>query len=107
MPFRRAQPMPHCSSSRMHSGPCSQRSRASGSLHSPRPAVERVVEMMAPMVGRFGAERHRDRHLRHHGGAAAPIRLRSMRNTRHPARAASIAAYIPAPPAPITSTSVS
>src|SRR5216684_221299 len=36
-----------------------------------------------------------------------PIRLRSARTTAAPARAASRAAYMPAPPAPITRTSVS
>src|SRR6266852_5770437 len=36
-----------------------------------------------------------------------PIRLRSARTTAAPARAASSAAYMPAPPAPITRTSVS
>ncbi len=38
----------------------------------PAPCLERVVVMVAPMVRRLGAERHGDRHLRHHGGAAAP-----------------------------------
>jgi hypothetical protein len=32
---------------------------------------ERVVVMMAPVVGRLRAERDRHRHLRHDGGAAA------------------------------------
>ena len=32
---------------------------------------ERVLVVMAPVVRRLGAERDRDRHLRHHGGAAA------------------------------------
>ena len=36
-----------------------------------------------------------------------PIRLRSARNTLQPARAASIAAYMPAPPDPMIRTSVS
>src|SRR6516162_3154751 len=36
-----------------------------------------------------------------------PIRLRSARTTAAPVRAASRAAYMPAPPAPITRTSVS
>ena len=34
--------------------------------------LERVVVVVAPMVGRLRAERDRDRHLRHDGGAAAP-----------------------------------
>ena len=33
--------------------------------------VERVVVVIAPVVRRLRAERDRDRHLRHHGGAAA------------------------------------
>ena len=37
----------------------------------PAAGVERVVVVVAPVVGRLRAERHRDRHLRHHGGAAA------------------------------------
>src|SRR5262245_4435641 len=36
-----------------------------------------------------------------------PIRLRSIRNTEAPWRAAAIAAYMPAPPEPMTRTSVS
>jgi hypothetical protein len=38
----------------------------------PATGFERVVVVVAPMVGDFFAERHRDRHLRHDGGAAAP-----------------------------------
>ena len=37
----------------------------------PAAGGERVLIVMAPVVGRLGAERHRDRHLRHHGRAAA------------------------------------
>ena len=33
--------------------------------------LERVVVVVTPMIGRLGAERDGDRHLRHHGGAAA------------------------------------
>ena len=70
-PSLRAQPTPHASISRMQSGPSSHSSRDSGSSHSPRPAVSVSSIMMAPVVGRLGAERDRDRHLRHHGRAAA------------------------------------
>ena len=53
------------------SGPCSHSSRASRSSHRPRPARERVGEMMAPMIRHLLAQRDRDRHLRHDRGAAA------------------------------------
>ena len=38
----------------------------------PAAGFERVVVVVAPVVGDFLAERDRDRHLRHDGGAAAP-----------------------------------
>ena len=38
----------------------------------PAAGFERVVVVVAPVVGRLLAERDRHRHLRHHGGAAAP-----------------------------------
>ena len=38
----------------------------------PAAGFERVVVVMAPVVRRLRAERDRDRHLRHDGGAAAP-----------------------------------
>ena len=69
--------------------------------------LDGVVQMMAPVVGRLFAERHRDRHLRHHGGAAASDQAAVGEQDLAPPRAASIAAYMPAPPDPITSTSVS
>ena len=48
-----------------------QKARQFGVAQS-APGLERVVVMMRPVIGRLGAERNRDRHLRHHGGAAAP-----------------------------------
>ena len=37
----------------------------------PATGRKRVVIVVAPVVGRLGPERGRNRHLRHHGGAAA------------------------------------
>ena len=51
------------------------------------PGGDRVGEMMAPMVGHLVAERHRDRHLRHHRGAAAADQAAiDQQHAAHPPR---------------------
>ena len=68
---------------------------------------ERVIVVKAPVVRRLRTERHGDGHLRHHGGAAAADQAAVGEQDPQPARAASIAAYMPAPPDPMIRTSVS
>ena len=68
---RRAQPTPHASIWRMQSGPSSHSRRARLSSHRPRPASSVSCRWWVQWSGVSDAERDRDRHLRHHGGAAA------------------------------------
>src|SRR3954451_8776267 len=106
-PSLRAQPTPHASISRMHSGPCSQRSRASRSSQRPRPAASVSSKWWLQRSGVSEPSAAATVICAITVAPPRPIRLRSASMTVAPARAATIAAYIPAPPDPTIRTSVS
>ena len=71
MPFLRAQPTPQAIHLADARGAFLAEQPRQRLVAEPAAGGQRVLVVMAPVVRRLGAERHRDRHLRHHGRAAA------------------------------------
>src|SRR5688572_17911081 len=97
--------MPHSSISRMQAGPSSQSSCASAGSHSPRPAFSVSARWCSQWSGSSSPTATATVICAMTVAPPRPIRLRSTISTLAPARAAVMAAYIPAAPDPITRTS--
>src|SRR5688572_1796499 len=104
-PSLRAQPMPHSSISRMRAGPCSQSRPESAGSQRPRPAFRVSARWCSQWSGSSSPTATATVICAITVAPPRPIRLRSTSSTFAPARAAVMAAYMPAAPDPITSTS--